>query len=407
MPNRQPSPARHRQGLRLAAGLLAGVTALGFAPAAGATTPPSGTFSFSPARGQDGGRPDSATLQQELNAILAQGGATSAIAEIRENGQVAWRGTAGVRELGRTAPAPLDGRFRVGSVTKTFLATVLLQLSAEGRVGLDDPIERYLPGVVPGGGAITVRQVLSHTAGIFDYTEDPEFADDTEAEQEQLVAADRWKTYAPEQLIAVATSYPPYFAPGQGWHYSNTDYLLIGELIGKVTGHSWRTEVRQRILRPLGLHHTYLPGTATSIPGPHSHGYLPLTSGPADITELNPSVAGAAGEIISTTDDLTRFNAALLGGRLLGPAQLAEMTTTVPADADPPSEYGLGLMRTSLSCGAVWGHPGGIFGYTTYVFGDRSGTRQIAISVTPYDPVKSAALTQTVMGLLGQTFCAA
>ncbi|GAB2691071.1 serine hydrolase domain-containing protein [Kitasatospora kifunensis] len=405
MPNRQPSSTHHRHSLRLAAGLLAGVTVLGFAPAAGAATPPSGTFTLSSAQGQDDGRPDSATLQQELNAILAQGGATSAIAEIRENGQVAWRGTAGVRELGSTAPAPIDGRFRVGSVTKTFLATVLLQLSAEGKVGLDDPIEQYLPGVVPGGGAITVRQVLNHTAGIFDYTEDPKFAEDTEAEQEQLAASGRWNTYTPQQLIAVATSHPPYFAPGQGFHYSNTDYLLIGELIGSVTGQSWRTEVQQRILRPLGLHHTYLPDTETRIPGPHAHGYLPLTSGPADITELNPSVAGSAGEIISTTDDLTEFNAALLGGRLLGPDQLAEMTTTVTTNQG--FDYGLGLMRGTLPCGYVWGHTGQIYGYLTYVVGDRTGDRQIALSVTPYDPTKSAGVVRAINALLGQTFCAA
>ncbi len=172
-----------------------------------------------------------------------------------------------------------------------------------------------------------------------------------------------------------------------------------------MTGHSWRTEVQQRILQPLGLHHTSLPGTATSIPGPHSHSYLPLTTGPADVTELNPSQAEAAGEIISTTDDLTRFNAALMGGRLLGRAQLAAMTTTVPADDNPPSQYGLGLMRTSLSCGDVWGHPGGIADYLTFVFGDRDGTREIAISVTPYDPVKSAALTPSVIALMNQTFC--
>ncbi|GAA1240233.1 serine hydrolase domain-containing protein [Kitasatospora nipponensis] len=399
-----------RSGLRLAAGLLAGATVLALAPTASAAAAPSGTPTGSAAAGATSGataaRTDGAALQRALDAITTQAGAIGAIAEVRENGRVAWRGTSGVRDLTGRAPAPVDGEFRAGSVTKTFLSTVLLQLSAEGRVGLDDPIERYLPGVVPGGAAITVRQVLNHTAGIFDFTEDPRFSFETEAAQEQLVATDRWTTHTPQQLIAVATGHPPYFAPGQGWHYSNTDYLLIGELIDRVTGRSWRTEVRRRILQPLGLDHTSLPGTATSIPGPHSHGYLPLTGGPADITALNPSVAGASGELLSTTDDLTRFNAALLGGRLLAPAQLTAMTTTVPAIADPPSEYGLGLMRTSLSCGAVWGHPGGIFGYTTYVFGDRTGTRQIAISATPYDPVKSAALTPTVIALMNQVFCA-
>ncbi|GAA1937268.1 serine hydrolase domain-containing protein [Kitasatospora viridis] len=387
-----------RLGRSLAAGLLAGATVLAFAPGAGAAAPsgqgPAGA-----------GRTDSAGLQQALDAITSQAGALSAIAEVRENGKVTWRGSTGVGDLATKAPAPVDGRFRAGSVTKTFVATVALQLSAEGRIGLDDPIEHYLPGAVPNGGAITVREVLNHTAGIFDYLEDPQFAGDTEAEQEQFVATDRWKTYTPQQLVAIATSHPPYFAPGQGWHYSNTDYQLIAEVIDKVTGHSWRTEVRDRILRPLGLRHTSLPGTATTIPGPHAHAYLPLTAGPADVTDLNASQAGPAGELISTTDDLARFNAALLGGRLLAPAQLAEMTTTVAADVDPPTRYGLGLMRISLPCGDFWGHPGGIYNYTTYVFGDRSGTRQVAISVTPYDPAKSAELNPTVFGLMGRALC--
>ncbi|MFE9427537.1 serine hydrolase domain-containing protein [Kitasatospora sp. NPDC006697] len=377
---------------RLAVGLLAGSVLLALAPAAGAA-------------GVGAAPVDGAALQQDLDAITGQAGATSAIGEVLEHGRVVWRGGSGVRELGTRAPAAVNGEFRAGSVTKMFVATVALQLSAEGRIGLDDPIERYLPGVVPNGGAITVREVMNHTAGLHDFLDDPQYSYDTEAEQQRFIDGERWNSYPPEQLIAEATGHAPYFAPGTGWHYSNTDYLLLGELIDRVTGHSWRTEVRRRILGPLGLHHTSLPGEDVSVPGVHNHGYLPLSSGPADVTEFNPSVAGAAGELISTTDDLARFDAALLGGRLLAPAQLAEMTATVPADSYPPSRYGLGLMRLALPCGEVWGHPGGIFGYTTYVFGDRAGTRQIAVSVTPYDPVKSAALLPDVLGLLGHAFC--
>ncbi|MER5640371.1 serine hydrolase domain-containing protein [Kitasatospora sp. NPDC002227] len=389
-----------RRGLRLATALLASTVALALTPAAGASAD---------ARSADTAArsADTAALQRGLDAVTTEAGAVGAIAELRDHGRAVWRGGSGLRELGGTAPAPVDGRFRAGSVTKTFVATVLLQLCAEGKVGLDEGIERYLPGVVPGGAGITVRQVLSHTAGIFDFTEDSRFAADTEAQQEQLLATDRWRTWTSPQLIAVATAHAPYFAPGQGWHYSNTDYLLIAEVIEKVSGHDWRTEVSRRVLQPLGLRQTSLPGTSTTIPGPHAHGYLALSSGPADITELNPSMAGAAGELISTTEDLTRFNAALLGGRLLAPAQLAAMTSTVPADAEPPTEYGLGLMKLSLSCGAVWGHPGGIYGYTTYVFGNRAGTRELAISATPYDPVKSARLTPTVIALIDRAFCAA
>ncbi|AUG76173.1 hypothetical protein CFP65_1272 [Kitasatospora sp. MMS16-BH015] len=391
-----------RRGFRLAAGLLAGATVLALAPTAGAATPQPG-LTLSVADGRPG--QGTAGLRQGLDAITGQAGALGAIAELRDHGKAVWRGSSGVRDLTTKAPAPVDGRFRAGSVTKTFVATVVLQLSAEGRLGLDDPIERHLPGVVPNGGAITVRQILGHTAGLFDYLEDPSFATDTEAQQQEFLATGRWQTYTPQQLIALAVAHPPYFAPGQGWHYSNTDYQLMGELIEKVTGRSWRTEVQQRILCPLGLHHSTLPGTDTTVPGPHSHAYFSLSTGPADVTELNPSQGGAAGEMISTTEDLTRFNAALLGGRLLAPAQLAAMTTTVPANDYPPSRYGLGLMQTSLSCTEVWGHPGGINNYLTYEFGNRTGTRQMVISVTPYDPAKSDQLTPTVIALLDRAFC--
>ncbi|MFF0296828.1 serine hydrolase domain-containing protein [Kitasatospora sp. NPDC004614] len=382
----------YRSALRLAASLLAGASVFALAPTAGAAT---------------AGRPvpPRAALQQGLDALTVRAGATGAVAEVRDHGRAVWRGTSGVADLTTQQPAPVDGEFRAGSVTKTFVATVVLQLSAERRVGLDDPIERYLPGMIPNGANITVRQVLNHTAGLFDFLEDPKFAYESDDALRQLLAVDRWKTLAPRDLIAIGVSHPPYFPPGQGWHYSNTDYLVLGELVRQVTGNDWRTEVNHRVLQPLGLRHTFLPGTSTTVPGPHSHGYLALPDGPADITELNPSMAGAAGEIISTTDDLARFNAALLGGRLLAPAQLAEMTTTVAADEQPPTRYGLGLMQLRTSCGEVWGHPGGIHGYVTYVFGDRSGTRQIAISANPYDPQKGAELTPAVLSLIDLTFC--
>ncbi|MEV4561408.1 serine hydrolase domain-containing protein [Kitasatospora sp. NPDC049285] len=382
-----------RTALRLAAALLAGTSVLAFAPVAGAATATTTT------------RTDRAALQHGLDALTTEGGAVGAVAELRDHGRVAWRGGSGLRALDSTDPAPLDGEFRAGSVNKTFVATVLLQLTAEGRVRLDDPLERYLPGAYPGGDTITVRQVMSHTAGIYDYTEDPQFAHETEDDVRRILDTGRWITHTPDELIAVAARHAPYFPPGQGWHYSNTDYLLIGKLVDAVTGHSWRTEVERRILRPLGLRHTYLPGTATAIPGPHSHGYLPLSTGPADVTEINPSMAGASGELISTTDDLARFQAALFGGRLLAPAQLAELTTTVPGDEFPPTRYGLGTEQLRLSCTTVWGHSGGILGYASFVFGTRDGTRQLALSATPYDPAKGAVFYPAVVSLIDHAFC--
>ncbi|MGE7433060.1 serine hydrolase domain-containing protein [Kitasatospora sp. NPDC001175] len=381
--------------LRLASGLLVGATVLSFAPIAEAA--PGRPLAVSAAR------QDAAALQQDLRALVADGGATGALAELREDGRPVWRGSAGVADLGAGRPVPVQGRFRIGSVTKTFVATVVLQLRAEGRVNLDDSIESYLPGVVPGGGAITVRQVLSHTAGIFNYTEDPTAVPQDESGWLAYLATGRWETRRPEDLVRTAVGHPPYFAPGQGWHYSNTDYILAGMLIEYVTGRPWAEEVRERILDPLGLHHSSFPETDTEVPGPHAHGYLQLSTGPADITEFNPSWAGSAGDGISTADDLARFNAALLGGELLRPAELAEMKTISPAAA--PGEYGLGLQKFSVGCGDLWGHSGSVPGYETLVVGDPSGHRQLVISVTPYDQSKAGALASAGAKLLDQAAC--
>ncbi|MFD8708753.1 serine hydrolase domain-containing protein [Kitasatospora sp. NPDC059648] len=327
-----------------------------------------------------------AELRPELDALVDQGTSTAALAEVRDHGRVTWRGAAGTADLATGRPARADGRFRIASVTKTFVSTVTLQLVGEGRIGLDDPIEHYLPGAVPNGSAITVRQLLNHTSGLANYLDDPKVRDFTEAGNRQFLATGRWVEYTPERLLAIGAALPPYFAPGRGWHYSNTNYVVAGMLIERVTGHSWRDEVQNRIIRPLGLQHTTLPTTSTAVPGPHAHGYLKLPEGPADVTRLSPTIADASGAAISTTDDLTRFHAALFGGRLLAPAQLTEMTTTVPIPQAPDhAEYGLGVARYDLSCGQFWGHTGDIPGYSTEVFGARDGSRQYAISYNAYD----------------------
>ncbi|MBD0692514.1 serine hydrolase domain-containing protein [Streptomyces sp. CBMA123] len=377
-------PARRRIGATLrTATVLAAVSLSTLAPSAVAA----------PSADQ----PRAATdLQPELNALVAQGTSTAALAEVRDHGQAVWRGAAGTADLATGRPAPADGRFRIASVTKTFVATVTLQLVGEGRIRLDDPIEHYLPGAVPNGGNITVRQLLNHTSGLGNYLDDPQVRDNTEAGNRQFLATGRWIEYTPEQLLAIGAAVPPYFAPGQGWHYSNTNYVVIGMLIKQTTGHSWREEVQNRILRPLGLRHTTLPTTSTTIPGPHAHGYFAFPEGPGDVTRLSPTIGDAAGAAISTTDDLTRFHAALFGGHLLAPAQLDEMTTTVPVPQAPDhAQYGLGVVRYELSCGQVWGNTGEIPGYSTGLFGTRDGSRQYALSYTEYDksdPDKSAGL---------------
>ncbi|MFC9326068.1 serine hydrolase domain-containing protein [Kitasatospora sp. NPDC057015] len=396
---RPAAPRARRRGTRIAAGVLAGAALLAFAPtatAAGAPAGPDGGVAAAEA-----GRGDAAALRAALDGLVTEAGVSAALGEVRDRGRVAWRGATGLADLDTAAPARADGRFRIGSVTKTFVSTVVLQLVAEGRVTLDAPIERYLPGAVRGGEGITVRQLLNHTSGLYDYLGDPSVYFHDQDDLDTWLTTGRRTTYRPQQLLDIANRYAPGFPPGQQWSYSNTNYIAIGMMIEKITGRTWNQEVERRIIRPLGLEHTSMPTTGTVIPGRHAHGYLKRASGErVDVTELNPSVAYAAGAGISTTDDLARFNAALLGGRLLRPAQLKEMMTTVPTDDGGRYAYGLGLARQTLPCGDFWGHDGGIAGYTTFLIGDAAGRHQVVLSVNPYegaDPARALAALDTYL----------
>ncbi|MFD8740361.1 serine hydrolase domain-containing protein [Streptomyces sp. NPDC059618] len=298
-----------------------------------------------------------------------------------------WSATTGVGDLRTGAPRSAADRYRVGSITKTFVSTVLLQLEAEKRLSLDDTVDTWLPGVVHGNGydgtRITVRQLLNHTSGIFNYTTDEDFVAAHFAKDGFF--RHRYDTLTPRQLVAVALAHKPDFAPGTSWNYSNTNYVLAGMVIEKVTGRSYASEIRDRIIKPLRLHATSLPGTRATVPGPHSRAYSKLagtTTGPTyDVTSLNPSMASSAGEMISDSTDLDRFYSALLRGRLLPPRQLKEMKSTVAVDGAPNGGYGLGLLEETLSCGVrIWGHDGGIHGSTSVAVTTADGRHSLALN---------------------------
>jgi D-alanyl-D-alanine carboxypeptidase len=270
-------------------------------------------------------------LQQQVDATHDTG-AVGVFAEVTTSPGTRDSARAGTAERGTGRPMPRNGRFRIGSVSKTFTATVVLQLVGEGRMSLEDTVEQWLPGVVQGNGhdgsQVTVRQLLQHTSGI------PEVMPEIPAlNSSDGYRAERFRTYTPEELVSLALRDRPGFAPGRGWSYSNTNYVLAAMIIHEVIGRSWEQEVNDRIIRPLGLDDTSTSGTSPFIPGPHAHGYTAFglgTDTSIDVTVLNPSMAVGSGSIISTTRDLNEFYGALLGGRLLAPEQLAEMTTTVP-----------------------------------------------------------------------------
>ncbi|MGW4866752.1 serine hydrolase domain-containing protein [Streptomyces chartreusis] len=302
------------------------------------------------------------------------------------DGHGTWSATAGVGNLTTGKPRSADDRYRVGSITKTFVATVLLQLEAEGRLSLDDSVDKWLPGLVRGNGhdgrQITLRQLLNHTSGIFNYTADEGFGRTYFLKDGFF--EHRYDTKKPAELVALAMTHAPDFAPGTSWNYSNTNYVLAGMVIEKATGRPYGAEVRDRIIKPLHLTGTSVPGTRVTVPGPSSRAYSKLAetaTGPTyDVTRINPSIAYSAGEMISDSTDLGRFYAALLRGKLLPRKQLAEMTTTV--QVDERNGYGLGLMKSELSCGVtVWGHGGGIHGSTSEAVTTKDGRHSLAFNL--------------------------
>ncbi|MGW6546279.1 serine hydrolase domain-containing protein [Streptomyces massasporeus] len=358
---------RMRTTLVCVTALAAASTALVSAPAAAAGPPASG---------------HSAT-RAAIDAAVAAG-VPGVVAEVRD-ARGLWQDSAGVADLTTHQPRGHGDRFRAGSVTKTLVATVMLQLQAEGRVDLDATVDHYLPGLVRGNGhdgrKITVRQLMNHTSGIFNFTEDATFA-------KRVLGIEflesRYDDWTPQRVIALALRNPPPFEPGTSWKYSNTNYLVVGLIVERLTGRPYAQEVERRITGPLGMRATYFPGSDPRLPGPTRH-YSTFTEDPGttyDVTELNPSWAWAAGEMVTDTADLNRFFAALLGGRLLRPAQLRQMTTTVPTGGNLPGQrYGLGLIEYETSCGIpVWGHSGGIHGSSTQSFGSRDGRHMVTVN---------------------------
>ncbi len=309
---------------------------------------------------------------QKLLDSLVSAGSVGALMHYRDQ-DGPWVGTSGVAEVGTTTPVDPAGSFRIGSVTKTFTATVVLQLVGEGILSLDDTVDRRLPGVIPAGDVITLRQLLNHTSGLYNYTDDlPDFAG---------IVRDRFVHWDPRATVDSTAVQPLLFEPGATHSYSNTNYLLLGLIIEAATGKSFATEIESRILQPLDLRDTVIPGDVTTLPEPHARGYLTVDDQLVDISDFNASQAWSAGEFVSTASDLNRFYAALLTGKLLRPAELEAMQTTVPTDK-AWHDSGLGLSRITLPNLTLWGHSGGIFGYRTWSYHAADAIHQLTLSLT-------------------------
>ncbi|MEU5237595.1 serine hydrolase domain-containing protein [Streptomyces lydicus] len=339
--------------------------------------------------GQD--RPE---LQKAIQEFVDSGFAGMQMRVHDERG--AWVGSAGVRKLGDTDRPPTNGQFWVGSSTKTFTATLVLQLVADGTIGLDAPVADHVPqfGL---DKRITVRRLLQHTTGLYSYTGelDPDgtFVPGIPAVGKEWVD-NRFRTYRPEELVRFALSKQARFEPGTDQSYSNTNYTLAVLLIEQVTGRSYAEEMQRRILRPLGLRGTVVPGTSPEIPGPHAHGYYRYQDADqwkvVDVSRQNLSLLVGAGDMISTTQDLHTFFSALLGGKLLPAPLLAEMRTP-----HGPLGYGLGLFVQDLGPdggGTIVHHNGGApGGYGALMISTPDGRRTLTAGLTTGDAATDPA----------------
>ncbi|MBG0818529.1 beta-lactamase family protein [Planomonospora sp. ID82291] len=414
------APKRRRTAFRpvavtaLAVGLLAGaiapatVTAGAAAADSGAAVADSGAAVPKDAAGQD--RPE---LRKAVQAFVDAGLLGVQVRVHDERGE--WVGSAGVRKLGTSAAPPTNGHFWVGSATKTFHATVVLQLVAEGAIGLDAPVAGYLPDLGL-DRRITVRMLLQHTSGLFNYTGDLG-PDGTWVPGLPSTGTEwldnRFRSYRPQELVRFALSKPAKFAPGTDWSYSNTNYTLARLLIEKVTGRSFGAELKRRIVGPLGLKGTVVPGDRTRLPGPYAHGYLRHqdagTWKAADVSRQNLSLLAGAGDMISTTRDLRTFFSALNGGELLPAGLLTEMRTPHPKSDPLYGRYGLGMFVQDLgpACGTVLNHNGSPpGGYAALMYGTPDGRRTLTASLTTGDAAFDlAAYPKLLDGLVKAAFC--
>ncbi|WP_260867645.1 serine hydrolase [Streptomyces sp. SAJ15] len=334
---------------------------------------------------------DHAELQSALDGVH-RAGVPGVYAEVREAGRT-WRGASGVADVETGRPVRADMRHRVGSITKTFTAAAVMQQVERGRIRLDAPIGGYLPHLVPGerGRRITVRMLLNHTSGLPDYIPyafpslqgfpslpdmSPKSLDDN-----------RFREFRPAELIELGLAAPPAGEPGGPTGvYSNTNYLLLGQLLERVTGTTAEKYITQNVIERAGLRHTGFP-TGTRVKGPHSRmyeGFYGVVDPPRDYSVYNMSWTGTGAALVSTMEDLNRFYARLLDGGIVNRSSLAQMRRTIPVRALDGStiEYGLGLHRVDIpGCGTFWGHDGTVWGAGTMSLTRADGRRQMSVAV--------------------------
>jgi D-alanyl-D-alanine carboxypeptidase len=349
-------------------------------------------------------------LQQDLDALVAAG-APGAILFVRDGNRITQL-TAGLGDIARKTPMRPDNHFKIASLTKTYTATVVLQLVAEGKLSLGDTIQQRLPGLVPNGGKITIRQLLNHTSGLAEFETDPRYL-------KPYLSGNFGYYWSPRQLVKIGVSHKPLFTPGTRWSYSNTNYVVAQLIVERVTGKTLGAELKQRIFQPLELDQTSYP-TRPGLPSPYAHGYRNFGKPPVvDVTGLSPSLAPGSGAIVSTVRDVADFYRALLAGRLLEPKELRAMKTIVSERTGKVVRsgpgYGFGIARSGVgrpsvavgvSC-AGWGHSGELPGYDVSNVFSEDGRRQAVLMINQDAGTLAKKALPLYYRLLDKAYCGA
>jgi D-alanyl-D-alanine carboxypeptidase len=318
---------------------------------------------------------------QALLEGLVRAGAPGAVALVQRDGHVRAY-AAGVADVETRGPMRVDSRFRVGSISKPVVAALILKLVAQRRLRLSDTVARWLPGLVPAGGQITIRELMAQRSGLYDYLESPQLYSELLSRKTPLR-----EVWTPVQLLRLATSHPLWFAPGTQFGYSSTNFLVLGLIIERVTNLPLERYAQQTIFAPLGMRSTsFAPGL---LAGTYAHGYMPhvgpfiaAPGGLGDVERLNGSGDGFAADLVSTAPDLARFFTALFTGRIIPPSLVALVQATRPHEPGLDFQsYGLGLEGSRYPCGMAWGHNGNVWGYSAVVRATRNAGTLIVLLV--------------------------
>lgn len=321
--------------------------------------------------------PVSAVSQDDADALRAAAKSTGSVVATRDGDATEQFGSGSTKRGAKDVP-DADDEFRIGSNTKMFVSTVLLQLVDEGKLDLDAPIGKYLPGLVTGKGldenAITVRNLQQHTSGVADNLTTDVIIDPT------------LQLFPPkaEKMVGKGTRHGSQFEPGSKWEYSNTNYSILGLLVEKLTGQRIGEAIDERISKPLGLEETKFayPGEK-KIKEPHFSGYVGISPVLLDVSGHEPGIWTAAGALLSSGSDMNVFLNSLLNGKLMSAESLKAMQTTFG-----DSHYGLGIGQMETSCGTAWGHSGNVLGYSSFAYSNGSGKSVFAAINTSANPVE-------------------